>query len=417
MKKVLLGTTALIAGGLAAVPAMAADPIKIGVGGYMQQYFNAGHYGGTGVGATATDYRTPNYKYEGEIWFIGQTKLDNGTTVGVRFELEGWSQSGVNPGVNGGTPSLSQDTMDEEYIFAFGDWGRIDFGGKDVASYVMFYGAPNALPGYGATQFNFGAGSASISGANGALHQNAWSAGVLGVDANRLTYYTPRFFGLQFGVSYTPQFNTVSQAGAGGAGVFNAQPNAAAACGFNGGAGNAPLCNSGQNAYVNGISLSVNYVNKFGDLGIAASFGWDHAAYDAGIVNSGLQATYNALAGGLNISYAGFTVGGSFGWDNNGLISGNANLFWSAGIMYETGPWAASFTYFGGSRRENVAALAGTGGAVGTDQIHLFMLGGTYAIGPGIKLVGGFYYEAASGQNQSERTDSWQFLIGTELRF
>jgi hypothetical protein len=410
MKKVLLGTTALIAGGLAAVPAMAADPIKIGVGGYMQMYFNAGHYGGTGVGAGAVDYRTPNFKYEGEIWFIGQTKLDNGTTVGVRFELEGWSQSGVNAGVNGGTPTLSQDTMDEEYIFAFGDWGRIDFGGKDVASYVMFYGAPNALPGYGLTQFNFAAGTATGTGANGAGHAYAWSAGVLGVDANRLTYYTPRFFGLQFGVSYTPQFNA-------NAGLGFAQPSAAATCGFLGGAGNAPFCNSGQNAYVNGVSLSVNYVNKFGDLGVAASFGWDHAAYDQGILSSGLQATYNALAGGLQISYAGFTVGGSLGWDNNGLISGNSNLFWSAGVMYETGPWAVSFTYLGGTRRESVAALAGTGGAVGTDQLHLFMLGGTYAIGPGIKLIGGFFYEAASGQNQSERTDSWQFLIGTELRF
>jgi hypothetical protein len=408
MKKVLLGTTALIAGGLAAVPAMAADPIKIGVGGYMQQYFNAGHYGGTGTGASATDYRTPNYKYEGEIWFIGQTKLDNGTTVGIRFELEGWSQSGV-ANFNG-SPVLTQDTMDEEYIFAFGDWGRIDFGGKDVASYVMFYGAPNALPGYGSTQFNFGAGSATISGANGALHANAMAAGIQ-QDANKFTYYTPRFFGLQFGVSYTP---TVSL---NGGSTFNSPPNATATCGFTGGAGNAPLCVSGQNQYVNGVSLSVNYVNKFGDLGIAASFGWDHAAYDVGIVNSGLNRTYNALAGGLQISYAGFTVGGSFGWDNNGLISGNENLFWSAGIMYETGPWAASFTYLGGTRRESVAALAGAGGAVGTDQVHLFMLGGTYAIGPGIKLVGGFYYEAASGQNQSEKTDSWQFLIGTELRF
>jgi hypothetical protein len=411
MKKVLLGTTALIAGGLAAVPAMAADPIKIVVGGYMQQYFNAGHYGGTGVaGVSGVDYRTPNFKYEGEIWFIGQTKLDNGTTVGVRFELEGWSQTGLAQQGGATTHLLTQDTMDEEYIFAFGDWGRIEAGSIDVVSYRMFYGAPNSLPGYGATQFNFAAGSASGTGANGALHANAWSAGVLGVDANRIQYYTPRFFGLQFGVSYTPYFTANSTFGVGGV-------NATATCGFSGGAGNAPFCPNAQNAYVNGVSLSVNYVNKFGDLGIAASFGWDHAAYDAGILNSGLQATYNALAGGLQISYAGFTVGGSFGWDNNGLISGNENLFWSAGIMYETGPWAASFTYFGGTRRESVAALAGTGGAAGTDQVHLFMVGGTYAIGPGIKLVGGFYYEAASGQNQSERTDSWQFLIGTELRF
>src|SRR5687768_6712687 len=127
MKKVLLGTTALIAGGLAAVPAMAADPIKLTVGGYMQQYFNAGHYGGTGVAPTNVDYRTPNYKYEGEIWFIGQTKLDNGTTVGVRIELEGWAQ--------GGQSTNSSDQVDEEYLFAFGDWGRIEAGGIDVVSY------------------------------------------------------------------------------------------------------------------------------------------------------------------------------------------------------------------------------------------------------------------------------------------
>ncbi len=410
MKKVLLGTTALIAGGLAAVPAMAAEPIKLGVGGYMQQYFNAGQYGGT----QGNNYRTPNFKYEGEIWFIGQTKLDNGTTVGVRIELEGWSQGGlfgVNVPVPGSTrPTSALDTVDEEYIFAFGDWGRIEAGSIDVVSYRMYYGAPNVLPGYGSSQFNLGAGSASITGANQSLHAGTWAAGALGSDANRIQYYTPRFFGLQFGVSYTPQFNANADLGF-------AQPNAAGLCGFTGGAGNAPLCNAGQNAYVNGVSLGVNYVNKFGDLGIAVSLGYDGAAYDGGIVNSGRQRDYHAIAGGAQISYAGFTVGGSLGWDNNGLISGNENIFWSFGLMYETGPWAASFTYLAGTRRENVAALAGTGGAVGTDQIHLFMVGGTYAIGPGIKLVGGFFYEAASGQNQSERSDSWQFLIGSELRF
>ena len=397
MKKVLLGTTALIAGGLAAVPAMAADPIKIGVGGYMQQYFAAGHMGGITPGAFTVDYRTPTYYYEGEIWFIGQTKLDNGTTVGVRFELEGWTQ--------GGQSANTADQVDEQYIFAFGDWGRIDFGGKDVAAYVMFYGAPSVLPGYGATQFNFSAGSATTTGANGAGHANARAIGVFAVDANKLTYYTPRFFGLQFGASYTPYMAR---------GGFT---NAAATCGFLGGAGNAQFCPNAQNAFVNGVSLSVNYVNKFGDLGVAVSFGWDHAAYDRGIVFSPNFRDYNAFGGGAQISYAGFTVGGSFGWDNNGLVSGNENLFWSAGLAYETGPWAVSFTYYGGSRRESIAALSGTGGAVGTDQMHLFIIGGTYAIGPGIKLAGGFYYEAASGQTQSERTDSWQFLIGTELRF
>ena len=42
MKKLLLGSTALVAGGLMAAPAMAADPIKIGVGGYYQFFALAG---------------------------------------------------------------------------------------------------------------------------------------------------------------------------------------------------------------------------------------------------------------------------------------------------------------------------------------------------------------------------------------
>ena len=38
MKKLLLGSTALVVGGLMAAPAMAADPIKMGVGGYYTFY-------------------------------------------------------------------------------------------------------------------------------------------------------------------------------------------------------------------------------------------------------------------------------------------------------------------------------------------------------------------------------------------
>ena len=47
MKKLLLGSTALVVGGLMAAPAMAADPIKFGVGGYYQFYAIAGGIEGT----------------------------------------------------------------------------------------------------------------------------------------------------------------------------------------------------------------------------------------------------------------------------------------------------------------------------------------------------------------------------------
>ena len=47
MKKLLLGSTALVAGGLLAAPAMAADPIKIGVGGYYMFFVTAGSIEGS----------------------------------------------------------------------------------------------------------------------------------------------------------------------------------------------------------------------------------------------------------------------------------------------------------------------------------------------------------------------------------
>ena len=46
MKKLLLGSTALVVGGLMAAPAMAADPIKIGVGGYYTSIALAGNIEG-----------------------------------------------------------------------------------------------------------------------------------------------------------------------------------------------------------------------------------------------------------------------------------------------------------------------------------------------------------------------------------
>ena len=43
MKKLLLGSTALVVGGVMAAPAMAADPIKMGIGGYYTFYALAGN--------------------------------------------------------------------------------------------------------------------------------------------------------------------------------------------------------------------------------------------------------------------------------------------------------------------------------------------------------------------------------------
>mgnify|MGYP000709267357 CR=1 FL=1 len=140
MKKLLLGSTALVVGGLMAAPAMAADPIKMGVGGYYTFYAIAGGIDSTyAMDGTWTQYKGLSFIQEGEIHFIGQTKLDNGTTVGLTVELEGWNPSSAT----------ANSQIDEAFLFAFGDWGRVEFGSRDPATYRMYYGTPSALIGWG----------------------------------------------------------------------------------------------------------------------------------------------------------------------------------------------------------------------------------------------------------------------------
>ena len=81
MKKLLVASTALVA--FAAVnSAQAADPIKLTVGGYMNQY----------VGYTDQDedgqenFAEVNINSETELYFRGSTTLDNGLTVGVNID-------------------------------------------------------------------------------------------------------------------------------------------------------------------------------------------------------------------------------------------------------------------------------------------------------------------------------------------
>src|SRR5262249_52701807 len=80
----LLGSSALVAAGMFAGSAVAADKLKIGVGGYYMSAFGFISQDGT------TGSRHPvALDQDNEIHFKGETTLDNGLTVGVHVELEG----------------------------------------------------------------------------------------------------------------------------------------------------------------------------------------------------------------------------------------------------------------------------------------------------------------------------------------
>jgi porin-like protein len=456
MKKLLLGSTALAVGGLMAAPAMAADPIKMGVGGYYQFYALAGGMEGNyALNGTSLQFKGLQFIQEGEIHFIGQSKLDNGTTVGVRVELEGWNPSAGSPG--------AVHTIDEAYIFAFGDWGRMEFGAKDSAPYVMYYGAPSALLGFGFVQHN-----SNFSWTNPTANANNLAATHIAAstidsqyqDVNRVNYYTPRFMGLQVGVSYTPKIQLAAGSqwglatGPGTAGL------PAGICGF-ADATTANGCPTNDNTWQDGLHIGANYLNKFGDVSVAVYGAYSYMSFVPSLnplsnsqntINGANLTSWKQAVVGLQFSFAGFTVGGSYGWDNNGLGQNgytgvdNDTRTWAAGIMYETGPWqlsvagviatndngngiqsissctmgttsacslAAASTataYFGTNQNTGAASF-------GTVQATKIEVGANYALGPGIKLTGGAIFNNLSGPSNAVAGQSWAALLGMDFRF
>jgi hypothetical protein len=119
--------------------------------------------------------------------------------------------------------------------------------------------------------------------------------------------------------------------------------------------------------------------------------------------------------------------------------------------MYETGPWQMSAMWAGfwntnGNGSSNVTAIAvgtqaqtlsaanatgnpfsgnstyfsnnpSTQGLFGAEVVQKWEVGANYALGPGIKAVGGFMYYNAYGPSSAVVGNSWAVMLGMDLRF
>jgi hypothetical protein len=284
-------------------------------------------------------------------------------------------------------------------------------------------------------------------------------------DVNRINYFTPRFQGLQIGVGYAPKLNAAAAGGQAASGPGNP----AGVCGYNN-ATNINNCPSADYAWQDVFDVGANYLNKFGDFTVALYGAFAYASFVPGFIPTTGVGTFgaaNMLTGanltswkqwvvGAQFGYAGFTVGGAVGYDNNGLGANyftgvdNDTRFYTAGIMYETGPWQMSFMWAGfyntnGNGSASVSAIAsgtqtqtlnvaGCGGVpgqnstcfngnpatalqFGSETINKWEIGVNYALGPGIKLTGGAMAYVAGGPTNAVSGSSWAFLLGMDLRF
>jgi outer membrane protein OmpU len=290
---------------------------------------------------------------EAEIKFAAGGVADNGLEYGFEMELNAQTDD-------------ADGNADETWAYLRGNWGEINLGDQDDAADRMAIGGEDAMPGRGGYDgaigdvFNFSAAAF-----------NGPSASFTG-DATKLTYFTPRFFGLQIGASWTPDSNHDG--------------------------GSAP--SDADTAFVSVASAGINYSEDFNGFGVivAGTAVW---ADDFEIAGVGVGDAWQFQAGTL-LSYAGFQLGGAWGTAHNlfpFFATGADNIvdagWWAdVGLSYSTGPWKFGAGYFFSSAENDGLGVSGP-----ETEVQIFSVGANYQVAPGMALATDVNFVQADNPN------------------
>lgn len=389
MRKTLLATTALAAAtGMAVIasPASAAERLSVSIGGYFQAYYgifdqekNRARTINDGAGnPTATSYRNHDFFREGEIHFKGEVALDNGMKVGLDVQLEA---------------ETCGDQIDESYLYFQGDFGKVVLGSENSAAYLMSYGAPAADANFDGADPNYAFSGLSHTFGNSTLPY----APNMTSDSEKITYFTPRFAGFGFGVSFTPD-NTEDQDSS----LVNAVDNDGRD--FRG--------IGARNAQGEVVELGLNYEQKFDGFGVLAGLTYGFAN-DLETEDSDAKKA-KELSAGLNLTFGGFTVGGGYWWHNGGA-SGDADVrAYTGGVAWANGPLRLAASYM--DYKIGADSVGGTFAVTnaGDDaKIDRYAVGASYVYAPGMQLRASVLYYDWKGPDD----DILAGLIGTVINF
>jgi hypothetical protein len=316
MNKLLLGSAAIAGLLLASAPAQA--QMELTIGGHSKNY----------VGYVNQDSDAVNefdILRETELHFNGESTLDNGLTFGFQVETE----------VDGGDAS----TVEESYIYMSGTWGRVNLGSEDGAAYLLQVSAPSA--------------DSNIDGIRQYIQPVNYTAEGLGTPtfdyaqdqsaaAEKITYLSPNYNGLQFGASVTPDMG-----------------------------------DNGSSTGLNGFNTdTVNAIDDIYDVaaryeGVVSNFGY---AFGAGYTKADDSAAWNV---GLDVDSGPFGIGAVYtdAEDILGADGTNDTDQIVVGLDYTTGPFKFGASYFNEDVETNVETDRYTAGVV-------------YTAGPGLSFRG-----------------------------
>lgn len=373
MKKILLGTTAVVALATMSTEAFAADKIKLGLGGFMRHYVGVSNHDEVAPTANSGVNRAVNLQQfaNSEVYFRGKTTLDNGLEVSVDIQREADKSTAGRNDVSALT--IASDAM-----------GALTVGSTTHAGDDFLVRVPQVTGlDWGDTD-NFGAQAAAAGTTSTVFAGTSVDITDMGDKAGKLKYVTPTFAGFTGFASYS------------------------AAEGAN--ASNITISVAGRNAAHDGSTVGVAYEGEVAGIAVSA----DVTRFNK---NGSFQATH----GGLNVGMAGFTVGGGYTDFNddttvNGAAAGaaqnsaNDGNAWELGVGYETGPYSLAVGYMNANSKGTVATA-------GDNEDTRWNVGGAYDLGAGVALSAQYFHAQADAEGTTAAVDVSGVIAGIEVGF
>ena len=365
MKKILLGTTAIVGVALA-TSAWAAGP-ELSLSGFSKFEMDF-------VDQDATALNR-GYRFEVddfEIDFKAEATADNGLTYGTKLEMQF---------ANG---DAGADFTDEATIYLSGNWGTLIMGNDDGADNVYALAGYGVIGGMGAWD-----GENFFTNNSSALVTSSL-AGNTG-DATKISYFTPSFSGFSVGASWTPD-----------AGHF-------------GGEGLSDDDGDRENV----LSVSAKYEGSFSDVGVAVSGAYITGGYESNDIG-GSTAELNDVSTwslGAKVTYAGFALAGSY--NDNGdtgitkaveAAGGDAGYWWDVALSYKTGPYSVGVGYFNSEKEFSSTRTA---------EADYFAITGGWNVAPGLDFYAEYDYVDLEDGNAATANDNEAsvFMVGTKVSF
>jgi outer membrane protein OmpU len=388
MKKILLSTTAMV-GAFALSHAAAAQtattaPLTIYLGGKIDYH--------AGIVREKQNFQQRDYTSEVDSSVLLTVKSNNSDVVdyGARIQL---------------LPNQNDDDATDEYvIYVEGQYGTVEVGAADGAAERLAVTAPSDF-GTGGVKGQYAQFATSTGHPDGLRTTAGIDNGFYAFDDNgatKITYFSPRFEGFQFGASFSPDG---SQTKNNREGTF---------------AGTAGTTNGLLNvdSFDNYRELVLNYEGEFEGVGVKGSLGYVGAdAKENRSVPASKFQDLNAIQTGLQLGYEGFTFGGGYvtqgesGYRQN--LSNNDEMeAYNVGLQYETGPFIVGTNALF-SRNEGDQTVRGD------DKLNAYSVGVTYKVAPGLStyVEGTNFNYKGTNSSTAFNNDATVVILGTSLAF